>query len=77
MKLRFMACCGLTIGLSASLCGMGSAGAQIKSVMLAPHHDPWAKAVPRLWDIENRAYGAFLSTNPASFDYADTHVELT
>ncbi len=67
----------MALGLAAGLCGVGSAGAQTKSVVLAPHHDPWAKAVPRLWDIEDRAYSGFLSTNPASFDYANAHVELT
>jgi hypothetical protein len=77
MKFQVMANCGVLVGLAAGLCGTGSADAQTKSVVLAPHHDPWAKAVPRLWDIENRAYSSFLSTNPASFDYADAHVELT
>ncbi|HEX8236832.1 MAG TPA: hypothetical protein VF600_12820 [Abditibacteriaceae bacterium] len=77
MKLRFMAKYSVVLGLAAGLCGMGSAGAQTRSVLLTPHHDPWAKAVPRLWDIENRAYSAFISGNPAPFDYANAQVELT
>jgi hypothetical protein len=77
MKLQFKANYGVVLGLAAGLCGMGRSDAQTKTVVLKPHHDPWAKAVPRFWDIANRPYSAFLGTNPPAFNYANSQVELS